>query len=443
MDRNADGPGLVRDGASDGLADPPRGVGRELVAALVFEFVHGLHEADVALLDQIQELQAAIGVLLGDGYDQAQVGSDEFLLGVQGIGIALADAPQDFFELLHVVHGVFLELAQNLDLAVNHFLEGKKLLHGHAELVGGGHGIDGPGVELLEDAENLVLGLAQGQNVGRQIALAVVHLAHVVAHGLDDAVDEGLFELDIPQALDHAFLVVHDLLLHAEDALVQGRALVEAGVEGALLAVDVLHILQKLDDPFALVHLFLGRIVFLDGLDHVLELHAAFLEVLADAHEFLDGHGNLDQGVHDFHLAGFDLLGDVDFAVTVQQADRAHLAQVHAHGIIAAHGIVRAVLVLGQLQLFLVLDFLAVILGDLDAASQLLVHDINVELIENDNDFVDLLRSVDFGRQGLVEFIEGQKALFLSLGNQRLNLLDVLDIAHPLPPKVDKKPPAP
>jgi hypothetical protein len=331
------------------------------------------------------------------------------------------------------VHGVFLQLAEDLDLAVDHLLEGEELLHGHAELVGGGHGVDGPGVKLLEDAENLVLGFAQRQDVGRQVATAVVHLAHVVAHGLDDAVDQCLFELDVAQALHHAFLVVHDLLLDAEDALVEGRALVEAGVEGLLLAIDVLHFLKKLDDALALVHLLFGGVVLLDGLDDVLELHAALLQVLADAHQFLDGHGHLDQGVHDLEFAGLDLLGDVDLAVAVQETHGAHLAQVHAHGVVAAGGIVGAVLVLGQFELLLFLDLLAVVLGDLDAAGQLLVDDVDVELVEDDDDLVDLFGSVDFRRQSLVELVEGQKALFLPFGYERLNLLHILDIAHPYP----------
>ena len=64
-----------------------------------------------------------------------------------------------------------------------------------------------------------------------------MHLAHIIAHGLDDAVDEGLFELDVAQALDHAVLVVHELLLHAEDALLQSGALVQTGIEGAALFI--------------------------------------------------------------------------------------------------------------------------------------------------------------------------------------------------------------
>src|SRR5947209_15588053 len=37
--RDADGPGLVGDGAGDGLADPPGGVGAELVALAVVELL--------------------------------------------------------------------------------------------------------------------------------------------------------------------------------------------------------------------------------------------------------------------------------------------------------------------------------------------------------------------------------------------------------------------
>jgi len=62
------------------LANPPGGVSREFVAPLVFEFLNGLHQAHVALLDQVEEGKAAVGVFLGDGDDEAQVGFDHFRL---------------------------------------------------------------------------------------------------------------------------------------------------------------------------------------------------------------------------------------------------------------------------------------------------------------------------------------------------------------------------
>ena len=51
----------IRD--SDRLADPPRGVRRELVAAAVLELVHGLHQADVAFPVSYTHLRAHETVL--------------------------------------------------------------------------------------------------------------------------------------------------------------------------------------------------------------------------------------------------------------------------------------------------------------------------------------------------------------------------------------------
>ena len=81
MDRDADRPALVGDGPGDRLADPPGRVGRELVAAPVVELLGGPHQADVAFLDEVEELEAAALVLLGDGDDQPQVGRNEVALG--------------------------------------------------------------------------------------------------------------------------------------------------------------------------------------------------------------------------------------------------------------------------------------------------------------------------------------------------------------------------
>ena len=66
---NANRSGLVGNGAGDGLAYPPRCVRRELIAAAILELIDRLHQADIAFLDQVEELQAAVGVFLGDrGY---------------------------------------------------------------------------------------------------------------------------------------------------------------------------------------------------------------------------------------------------------------------------------------------------------------------------------------------------------------------------------------
>ena len=95
MHRNTDGARLVGDRAGDRLPDPPGRIGRELVAAAVLELVDRLHQADIAFLDQIEELQAAVGVFLGDRDHEAEVGLDHLLLGDGGFALALLHLVDD------------------------------------------------------------------------------------------------------------------------------------------------------------------------------------------------------------------------------------------------------------------------------------------------------------------------------------------------------------
>ena len=80
--RHADRAALLGDGATDGLAYPPRRVGGELVTPLVVELLHGADEAEVALLHEIEQRHAGALVALGDVHHEPQVRHDEHLLGV-------------------------------------------------------------------------------------------------------------------------------------------------------------------------------------------------------------------------------------------------------------------------------------------------------------------------------------------------------------------------
>ena len=110
---DADGACLIGDRAGDRLPDPPGRVGRELVAAAVFELVDRLHQADVAFLDQVEELQAAVGVFLGDRDHEAQIGLDHFLLGLPRLALALLHHLDEPAELLDLKSGLG---RQRLDL---------------------------------------------------------------------------------------------------------------------------------------------------------------------------------------------------------------------------------------------------------------------------------------------------------------------------------------
>ena len=84
VDGDADGAGLVGDGAADGLADPPGGVGAEFVAAGGVEFGDRPQQAEVAFLNQIQEGVAAPDVAFCHADHQPQVGADQGVVRLVG-----------------------------------------------------------------------------------------------------------------------------------------------------------------------------------------------------------------------------------------------------------------------------------------------------------------------------------------------------------------------
>ena len=73
VDRDADRACLVRNGAGDGLTDPPGRVGGKLVAFGVIKLLHSLDETEVAFLNQVEEQHPASDIALGDGHHKAQV----------------------------------------------------------------------------------------------------------------------------------------------------------------------------------------------------------------------------------------------------------------------------------------------------------------------------------------------------------------------------------
>ena len=83
-----DGAALVGDRPLDGLTDPPRRVGGEPEAPVGVELLDGLHQAYVALLDQVLEGQPVAAVLLGHADHEPEVLLDEPLPGphVAGLG---------------------------------------------------------------------------------------------------------------------------------------------------------------------------------------------------------------------------------------------------------------------------------------------------------------------------------------------------------------------
>src|SRR5207249_11792109 len=65
----------------------------------VFELVHGLHQTDVAFLDEIEKLKTAVGVFLRDGDNQAKVRFDHLLLRLSALPLALLYGVHDAAEI--------------------------------------------------------------------------------------------------------------------------------------------------------------------------------------------------------------------------------------------------------------------------------------------------------------------------------------------------------
>ena len=79
VNRDANGAALISNGASDGLPDPPHGISRDFHAMAIVELFHGVHEAHVAFLDQVEEVEGGVAaILFGDRNDQSQMGLHHF-----------------------------------------------------------------------------------------------------------------------------------------------------------------------------------------------------------------------------------------------------------------------------------------------------------------------------------------------------------------------------
>src|SRR6266446_1193986 len=108
--RDADRARLVGNRTSNRLPNPPRGIRRKFIAPAVFELVNSLHQANVAFLNQVEELQAAVGVLFRDRNHEAQVGLDQLALGLLRIHVSLDDLALRTLDLLEQQASLDFEL---------------------------------------------------------------------------------------------------------------------------------------------------------------------------------------------------------------------------------------------------------------------------------------------------------------------------------------------
>src|SRR5688572_4888136 len=446
--RDTDGARLVGDRARDGLPDPPGRVGRELVATAVLELVDRLHQADVALLDQVQELQSAVRVLLGDRDHETKVRLDHLLLGATRLRLADCYLAVDVLDLGDRQVRATLGFLEAHLLPLDLFAQARKRA-----------GVLALGTDVLVEPAQVGLVAREGLDEIRaghaRIANAELHdrlldatdLVQVLAQLNDERIEHAWGEPQLhelvgkPLAQPRGLRFTRALLVEPLDCLdVELRQRresprrflrVRTGLDRFLVLGGFLVAFLEL-----LVHRRFGRELRIDGLrdhigrvrvveadDDVDQASLAGLYRLVTTEDVVIGRRVVRERPAHGVEAFLDALRDRDLALAREQLDRSHFAHVHADRVGGAaklrvdRGRKRRGGFLGG---FIVSHHRFTQQQRL-GIRRLLVHR-DAHVVDHLHDVFDLLRIDDLGRQVIVDFGVGQEALLLAACDQQLQL---------------------
>ena len=455
---NADRARLVGDRARDGLADPPGRIGRELVAAAILELVDRLHQANIAFLDQIEELQAAVRVFLGDRNDQAQVGLRHFALGLACLHFTGRHLAVDVAQVRQRQYNPRLQV----DQALLQFLDGRNVAAQDGAVrvscvdfaidpveVGfiAGEDLDEVGARhaaaVHGHVEDLLLDMAHFIDLAAQ---GVAQLFHHLGREADaqQLLRNGVLRLGVGLGVVAFFLesAAHLVeLLRNDGKFFQRRTFQrfqllgrEAGSAGS---VRLFLFFDFLFFRFAFFLVFFDgsghdrrggdRFAFIDeAVDDFVDLDLFVGDAVGGGDDFGDRHGTGGNGLDHVFQAIFDALGNLDLAFARQQLDRAHFAHVHAHGVGGA-----AKVGIDGRQCSLGRRFRLVIAGDngnvIGQQQRFRIGRVFVDgdahVIEGTDDAFDGFRIDDVFGQVIVDFRVGQETAFLAELDQCLEFL--------------------
>ncbi len=348
--RNADGARLIGNRACDGLANPPGGVGGEFVAAPVFKLVHRLHQPDIAFLYQVEELQTAVGVFLGNRDHQPQVGFDHLLLGPARSRLALVHALVNVLQVRQRHHHAGLQRQQSLlqllnrrDVARHHRAPGLAstglLFHPfQVQQVGGEVGNEfflRHAALVDDDAAQFAFFFAQFIDLSAQRAAQLFNRLGGEADR-HQRLGDGLLRFLVGRASVAFFVVgLAQLLELRAHGVKAGQRLALEFFElarqrlGAALAVVVVALIVVVEVFFG--HVVVGRTGIGKTVHHGRDHHLAAANLVGHLQNFGNGRGRFADRCHHVVEAALDALGNLDFAFAREQFDRSHFAHVHAH----------------------------------------------------------------------------------------------------------------
>src|SRR5277367_6134244 len=171
-------------------------------------------------------------------------------------------------------------------------------------------------------------------------------------------------------------------------------------------------------------------------------------QIVAHRNQFLDDDRRARDGLHHDELAALDALGDGDFAFAGEQRDGAHLAQVHANGVVGFFERARS-------QIQVAVGFVCVFLGVTFAGHGghfdgtrgfgrgLILVNFNAVAFKCREKVVDFFRGMHFRRKGIVYFVIQQVAALFADGDELAYCIIFFfktDYCHKILPQSDDKP---
>ena len=231
-------------------------------------------------------------------------------------------------------------------------------------------------------------------------------LGHAVdrfTQAIEQAALHVLGEFETADGLGEADALTSDPPLAADPLGVLLRGFLVLRLEGEVAVEGGLDVADELQGLALLALELLFGDLFLDEDDQFLDPDAGGFELFAGGEDFPRGHGRArDLGEHDA-LAALDALRDRDLALAGEEGNRAHLAQVHADGIV---GLVQRPR--GEV------DGLAFFGVGLLAELLLGVDDLDAHRAEHGEDVFELVGRVDVRGEHLVDFFVEKVALLLA-----------------------------